>query len=34
MRLGNLKPRQWRHLTAQEVDELKGREVKKRTNRR
>jgi 23S rRNA pseudouridine2605 synthase len=33
MRLGNLKPRQWRHLTAQEVDELKGRDVKKRTNR-
>jgi 23S rRNA pseudouridine2605 synthase len=34
MRLGNLKPRQWRYLTVQEVDELKGREKKKKTNRR
>jgi 23S rRNA pseudouridine2605 synthase len=34
MRLGNLKPRQWRYLTVQEVDELKGREEKKKTNRR
>lgn len=34
MRLGNLKPRQWRHLIAQEIEELKGRDVKKRTNRR
>ena len=23
LRLGNLKPRQWRHLTAKEVEELK-----------
>lgn len=30
LRLGNLKPRQWRHLYADEVDALKGREVKKR----
>jgi 23S rRNA pseudouridine2605 synthase len=34
LRLANLKPRQWRYLTAQEVDELKGRVVGKRTNRR
>ena len=31
LRVGNLKPRQWRHLTTQEVDELKGKD--KRTNR-
>jgi len=29
LRLGNLKPRQWRYLTTEEVEELKGREVKK-----
>ena len=34
LRLGNLKPRQWRHLTTQEVNELKGKETKKGTNRR
>jgi len=42
LRLGNLKPRQWRHLTADEVDALNGKEFrrpapkkfgKKRTNR-
>ena len=32
LRLGNLKPRQWRHLTTQEVDELKTGETSKRTN--
>ena len=30
LRLGNLKPRQWRHLYADEVDALKGKEPKKR----
>ncbi len=43
LRLGNLKPRQWRHLYADEVEALKGRETKrppkkflggKNTNRR
>jgi 23S rRNA pseudouridine2605 synthase len=34
LRVGNLKPRQWRYLTMQEVDELKGRITNKRTNRR
>jgi len=34
LRLGNLKPRQWRYLTMQEVDELRGREKAKKTNRR
>ena len=34
LRLGNLKPRQWRYLTMQEVDELKGKSTNKRTNRR
>lgn len=34
LRLGNLKPRQWRYLTRQEVDELKGHEPNKRANRR
>jgi 23S rRNA pseudouridine2605 synthase len=34
LRLGNLKPRQWRYLTRQEVDELKGYEPNKRANRR
>jgi len=29
LRLGNLKPRQWRHLTMQEVDELKGKDTKR-----
>ena len=33
LRLGNLKPRQWRYLTMQEVDELKGKATNKRTNR-
>jgi 23S rRNA pseudouridine2605 synthase len=33
LRLGNLKPRQWRYLTMQEVAELKGNEVKKRAVR-
>jgi 23S rRNA pseudouridine2605 synthase len=34
LRLGNLKPRQWRYLTRQELDELKGSETRKKTNRR
>lgn len=34
LRLGNLKPRQWRHLTLQEVDELKGRGIRNKRNRR
>jgi 23S rRNA pseudouridine2605 synthase len=34
LRLGNLKPRQWRYLTMQEVDELKGKGTNKRVNRR
>ena len=33
LRLGNLKPRQWRYLTTQEVDELKGKVLNKKTNR-
>ena len=33
LRLGNLKPRQWRYLTMQEVNELKGAESKKRVGR-
>ncbi len=33
LRLGNLKPRQWRYLTMQEVDDLKGNEPKKRAAR-
>lgn len=33
LRVGNLKPRQWRHLTMEEVDELKGKNTNKRTNR-
>jgi len=28
LKLGNLRPRQWRYLTKQEVDELKGNEVR------
>ncbi len=34
LRLGNLKPRQWRYLTQQEVGELKGNRVSKAANRR
>ncbi len=35
LRLGNLKPRDWRHLYQDEVDELKGKEMKvKKTNTR
>ena len=34
LKLGNLKPRQWRYLTRQEIDDLKGNETNKRTNRR
>jgi 23S rRNA pseudouridine2605 synthase len=33
LRLGNLKPRQWRYLTIQEIRELKGDEVRSRTSR-
>ena len=33
LRLGNLKPRQWRYLTMQEISELKGNETKKRGGR-
>jgi 23S rRNA pseudouridine2605 synthase len=33
LRLGNLKPRQWRYLTMQEINELKGDESKKRVMR-
>ena len=33
LRLGNLKPRQWRYLTRQEIDELKGNETGKKTDR-
>jgi 23S rRNA pseudouridine2605 synthase len=34
LRLGNLRPRQWRYLTRQEVDELKGDRPNKRMARR
>jgi 23S rRNA pseudouridine2605 synthase len=34
LRLGNLKPRQWRYLTTQEINDLKSDETKKKTNRR
>jgi 23S rRNA pseudouridine2605 synthase len=34
LRLGNLRPRQWRYLTRQEVDELKGFDPNKKGNRR
>jgi 23S rRNA pseudouridine2605 synthase len=34
LRLGNLKARQWRYLTRQEIDELKGSETGQRANRR
>jgi 23S rRNA pseudouridine2605 synthase len=33
LKLGNLKPRQWRYLTRQEIEDLKGNETNKRTNR-
>jgi len=33
LRLGNLKPRQWRYLTMQEVSELKGEETRRRAGR-
>ena len=34
LRLGNLKPRQWRYLTREEIDGLKGNETGKKTGRR
>ncbi len=34
LRLGNLRPRQWRYLTRQEVEELKGKETARKTGRR
>ncbi len=34
LRLGNLKPRQWRYLTMTEVNELKGGDATKKKNRR
>jgi len=34
LRIGGLKPRQWRHLTQGEIDELKSRETKKREVRK
>jgi 23S rRNA pseudouridine2605 synthase len=34
LKLGNLKPRQWRYLSRQEIDDLKGNETGKKTNRR
>jgi 23S rRNA pseudouridine2605 synthase len=34
LRLGNLKPRQWRYLTRQEIDELKTEETGSKTKRR
>ena len=34
LRLGNLKPRQWRYLTLQEINSLKGNEPDKKGNRR
>ena len=33
LRLGNLKPRQWRYLTTEEVEALKGKAVIRTTNR-
>ena len=33
LKLGNLKPRQWRYLTMQEVDELKGKVINKNPKR-
>jgi hypothetical protein len=34
LRLGNLKPRQWRYLTRQAIDELQAKEANKKTNHR
>ncbi len=34
LKLGNLKPRQWRYLTMQEVADLKGGETNRKPNRR
>ncbi len=34
LRLGNLKPKKWRYLTRQEVEELKGDEIRKEADRR
>jgi 23S rRNA pseudouridine2605 synthase len=34
LKVGNLKPRQWRYLTMQEINELKGNETDKKSNRR
>ncbi|HEX2995401.1 MAG TPA: pseudouridine synthase [Anaerolineales bacterium] len=34
LRLGNLKPRQWRYLTREEIDGLMGNETTKKANRR
>jgi 23S rRNA pseudouridine2605 synthase len=34
LKLGNLKPRQWRYLTRQEIEDLKGNATGKKTNRR
>jgi len=34
LRLGTLKPRQWRYLTMQEIEELKSKETGQKTNRR
>lgn len=34
LRLGNMKPRQWRYLTTDEIDALKAKDVIKKTNRR
>jgi 23S rRNA pseudouridine2605 synthase len=34
LRLGNMKPRQWRYLTTEEVDALKRKDVMKKMNRR
>ncbi len=34
LRLGNLKPRQWRYLTMEEIGELKGQETKPAATRR
>ena len=34
LRLGNLKSRQWRYLTTEEVNALNGKDLVKKTNRR
>jgi 23S rRNA pseudouridine2605 synthase len=34
LKLGNLKPRQWRYLTRQEVEDLKGEDINARAGRR